>query len=359
MKSKIALIVAAFAALTLPAHSQVSTFNGSSSNDYQTGANWTPSGVPNLSTGGTALINNGSAVTYNPGGDLAISNGGTLEISNGSWTQINGGAWIQMGQQASGTGIGNGHILVNGGTFNQGTSSNSPFNITGTGNTFTITSGSANFTNILDARPGIQYNFNGGSTSVGAHNFVVDGTQGGGQGPGNVSIMAGTVTVGNDFQLNPGLGSFTMSGGTLNIGVEADFNALTGILMTGGTMNITNLFTMVNGPTGATFNLAGGLVNDQAAVFDGWYAASAASPFNFTTASTGILEFNNNNLSEVQGWVNSGAISYNGATNAAAFSVTQVGTEISVQLAVPEPSTYAMFGLGAFGLLFLHRKRVS
>ena len=152
------LAVIGAVSLALPAHAQI--FTGTISNDYGTAGNWSTNTVPNLTTGATALINNGSAVTYNPGGDFVIDNNSTLEISNGSWTQINSNNWIQL--------AGNGTILVDGGTFNQGSAGNNPFNISNTGNSFTITSGAANFNGSLaSTQSGVTYNFNGGVTTIG------------------------------------------------------------------------------------------------------------------------------------------------------------------------------------------------
>lgn len=364
MKMNLSYVVAIVAVLGMPAHSQTtSTFTGGVSDDYGTAGNWSPNGVPDLSAGNTALINNGDAVGYAAGtdvGDLLISNGGELEISNGSWTQTGNNNWIQLGEQGDGASTGDGSILVNGGTFNQGTSGNSPFNITGTGNSFTISSGTANFSNILTAISGIQYNFQGGVTTIaGTSNLEVNGTGGGG--PGNVIISSGTVTTNGDFQLLNGLTQFKMTGGVLNVGNEADFSATSNISMTGGTMNIYNLFTMVNGPTGSTFNLGGGLINDEANAFNGWYAPSTSSAFNFTTSSTGTLQFDNDSLSLVAGWVNSGDITYQGAADSSAFDVTQNGSAIDVTLqqteSVPEPSTYALLGAGMLALLIWTRRK--
>ena len=137
LSQSVQVLCAVFLAVSLPAAAQVNTWTGSISNDYSTAGNWSAGSVPNLTTGITALINNGNAVTYNATTDFLISNNSTLEISNGSWTQTGGNNWIQL--------QGNGNILIDGGTFNQGTAGNNPFNISNSGNTFTITSGAANF----------------------------------------------------------------------------------------------------------------------------------------------------------------------------------------------------------------------
>ena len=378
-------ILTAFALPVVSAHAQTTwTFTGATSNDYATSTNWSPSGPPTLvgTSSNVALINNGSAVTYNSGPDFVINGGSTLEITNGSWTQIGGGGWIQLGQTNSGT-SGNGNILVNGGTFNQGTAGNNPFNTSGTGNTFTISSGSAAFNG-----GGIQVNSpltwlqSGGNVTSAASLQVQGGgyTQSGGiatitgnaiatNGGGSWTQSGGVLNISGNLQLNSGAGNFLFSSGTINeTGAEVDFSNLGSLsTMTGGVLNITRLFTMVNGPTGSSFNFGGGLVNDLAGDGNnGWYGSGTGSPFNFTVASTGTLQFlaNPNNtvsLSYVQGLVNAGDITYNSGSDAAAFSVTQTGSDVDVTLlSVPEPSTYALVGLGGLGIFFvLRRKRAG
>ena len=141
----------------------------------------------------------------------------------------------------------------------------------------------------------------------------------------------GTNTIGGALQFNAG-STWTQSGGVVNVGGEVDFSSPTGASMSGGVLNITSLFTMVNGPTGSTFNLSGGLVNDEASGFSGWYNPTTTQPFNFTVASTGTLQFDGDTLSTVQGWVTAGDIAYNDTTSPSAFSVTQNGSAIDVSL---------------------------
>ena len=209
---KATLLFGILVSFVTTAHAQTFTgsagsYDGGTDYDYGTGADWSGSAVPVTSNGGVALIANGESVTYNPGGDILISNGGELEISSGSWTQINGNNWIQLGAQGSGASTGNGTILVNGGTFNQGTDSAQPFNLTGTGNLFQVMSGTANFT--------------------------------------------------GNFNVNAGL-TYSQSGGTVNVtNGEFDFNTTT-ITLSGGNLN-TKLITGVNAGGTAIFNLSGAI----------------------------------------------------------------------------------------------------
>jgi hypothetical protein len=305
------LILAALGAACFSATAQAQTFTGTGANtDYGTGTNWSGGQVPNLTAANTAIINNGTAVTYNPGGDFQISNGGTLQVTNGSWTQINNNNWIQLGGGGAG---GNGHILVNGGTFNQGSAGNSPFNITGTGNTFTITSGAANFNS---------------------------GLQGGDYGAGM---------------------SWNFAGGVTTFGSEFDYGTNNNILIDGGTVNAT-LFTAINNANVGSFTLSSGLLNVSTNNGGGFYAAAPTSAPNFTLGSTAQIDFQADPFASgtVQGFVTSGDFDYNGVTATASnFVITPdaagTGTLLSVVVA-PEPSTYLMFGLGFSVLLFSMRR---
>ncbi len=356
------IAVTCFFALTLNVSAASYSFNGAVDNDYKKAGNWSGSVIPDTANGDTAVISNGAAVTYDPtstpAGDYTISNGGTLQVTNGSWTQITGGAWIQLGAGGAG---GNGHILVNGGSFSQGTAGNNPFNISGTGNTFTITSGSAAFTSQVNAVTGITWNIAGGSTSMSAGPLNV-------QSGGNVLVSAGTLTLGGNLVLENG-STWTQTGGTVTLGsgAEFDFNSLSGSSMSGGTLNVDKLITGVNGSLGSTFGFSGGTINIGATAFSGMYGADNGNhPFNFTLGSLGVINFLNGNtsVSDVNGWLAAGGILYNNTTAPSAFLVSQAGgpgTTVSLSLvaAVPEPASYAclMGGVAAIAAVIYRRRR--
>lgn len=306
--------------------------------DYNDEANWS-AGVPNLNnTTQTAIISNGGTVGYfaDPHGDFVISGGATLQITNGQWSQVTGNSWMQLGQ--GGGGFGN--ILVNGGTFNQGTDGNSPFSITGTGNTFTITSGVANFSTLF-AVAGITYNISGGSVNL----------------TSNLQLEQGSI--------------WNQSGGIVTIvgAHEFQFNSTSGgNIMSGGTLNITNLITGVNGSVGSTFSFSGGVINDFEGTNNGYYGSGSAHPFDFTPGSTGVFNFSGTNttLSQVMGFVTSGGFTYGGSvdttgTNYFQYIQTGSGTpnyNIALELtSVPEPSTYPLIGFGCLGMWFFIRRK--
>ncbi len=295
------------ALLALPAHSQ--TFTGGAgldingNYDYNVGGNWTGGAVPNTANGGHAVINNGLTASWyggGDGGDFIIANGGELEVANGTWQQVVNNNWIQL--------QGNATLLVDGGTFNQGTAGNTPFNIANTGNVFTITSGAANFNGSLASTgAGVTYNFNGGVT--------------------------------------------TFTG-------EIDYNTNNNIFVDGGTVNAT-LVTAVNNAGNGILTIEAGRLNLSSTF--GIYAASATGPVNFTLGSTGTIDFQAVDPTTVAGFLSSGAITYNGAINSTAFNIISdggAGTLLEA-IAAPEPSTYVMFGLGLSVLLFAMRRRAA
>ena len=306
-------LAAAFAGIALfatPAKAQIiSTFTNSGGGAYTTASNWSPTGVPNLTAAGgnTALINNGSAVTYTPGGDFLISNGGTLEVSNGSWTQVASNNWIQL--------QGNGNILVNGGTFNQGTAGNTPFNISNTGNTFKITSGAANFTSGLqgsDTGSGMSWNFAGGTTTFGS---------------------------------------------------EINYTQANNILIDGGTV-ITTLFTAINNSNNGTFTLSSGelITTTNNGNSGGFYSAAPSAAPNFTLGSTASIDFEMGTVAQITGYVMAGDFDYNGSTGSLLnFNVTSDGSGgalLTVVEAVPEPYSCFLSGVCLFALVVMLRRRV-
>lgn len=309
VRSPIAMALAIGALGALPARAATYTFtNGGGDNQYTTAANWSGGVVPNTAAGDNAVINNGSAVQYTPGGDLVL-NGGTLEVSNGSFTQVGGNNYIQLGQNGTA-----GTVLVDGGTFNQGTDSASPFNLgPGTGNLFKITSGAVN----LDAT----------------------------------------------FVLNPGL-TFAQSGGTLNVTAgETQFNSTTNTLS--GGMLSTTLITGVN-VANDRFDISGGTLNLTGANFNGIYAGGTSQFINFTPGSNGKITFSSGSTTttDAQNFINNGVIEYNsgGTGTLSNFNITSSGGVVTVSLVgavVPEPSSVALMALGAVGLVGWTMRRRS
>lgn len=282
------------AAFTLIAPAQ-STWTGVDG-DWATAGNWSPSGVPNLTGGGTATIN-GGAVTYTAGPDLFISNGSTLQINGGSWTQAGGISWIQMS---------GGNLVVAGGTFNQGTAGNIVRNAS---SSITVSSGVAN----------LSGNFLHDLTNSGT--FTISGS--------------GTVNIANEFKP---LTTFTMSGGKLTANLISFADGPGGINLTGGTLQ-------VNG--GAFGN---GIYGGGPTKGINFSSDSVGSVFinNFTAANLTSSNFLTN-----------GTIQLAGAVNAGAFTIVEADGGVYVSLGtIPEPSTYAtLAGVGVLGLTVWRRRQ--
>jgi len=325
------VILSAVVLSTAPVQAQVEFTNGDGNDLYLDTLNWSSFALPATSNGQDAQIDDGAAVNYVAGPDLVISNGGELEITSGSFTETVGPAYVQLGEQGSGSSTGGGTILVDGGTYNQGTDSAGPFNITGTNNLFKITAGAANF---------------------------------------NAS-----------FALNVGL-TYTQTGGIVTTGGEFDFNYLNSGTISGGTLNTTLITGQNKSTTTASFNVSGGKINLSNAT--GIYAPGPTQYLNFTLGSTGDVSFNGgDSLGTVEGFITSGGIEYNNTVDSSAFTLDGLGalssdflitgvtdpvtssqTDYQVTLnpvllaAVPEPSTYLMMGLGLL-VLIGYRKRFS
>ena len=326
---KLFLILAGLVTSSGLACAQIDTFTGAVNDDYGTAGNWSTGLVPVTSNGITALINNGAAVTYTPGGDLLISNGGMLEITSGSFTQLVNNNWIQLGEQGAGPSTGHGAILVNGGTFNQGTSGNDPFNVTGTGNTFTLSSGAANFTNALEIKPGLTYTQSGGTAGSPGALQVDNG--------GAYSQSNGTVTVGGNVVTG---GGFTLSGGTINAtSGEFDFNTAT-TTISGGVVN-TKLITGVNSGGVGILTFSGGVINlsNSSSQNSPIYAGGPQLDYiNFTTGSTAAINFTGAGITptQVEGYLTNGAVEHNSVVSPYDFYITTPSGEVSLALQTGE-----------------------
>lgn len=283
-------------AVTIPfsLQAQEYTWTGATNTDYGTATNWS-GGVPVLTGGDTALINNGDGVIYDAaGGDFIIQGGSTLQISNGSWTQTNGIAWTNMS---------GGNLLVDGGSFDQGTAGNFLRNA---------------------------------SSSI-----IVSG--------GELSLN------GNLVYETAASGNLSLSG-TGIINVDGEFKPIDTFSIVGGTLNVSNLISFADGP--GSLNLSGGSVSvDGAGANSGFYGGSIAKSLNFTTGSTGKLVFRDYTLADLgtDNFLNNGTITLNGAVSALDFTSSQVGLNVEVNV-IPEPSSILMI-LTGMGLLFITLRR--
>ncbi len=268
------------------ATADVVVWNGTDG-EYTVNTNWIGDALPDTANGDTAQITAGD-VTYTPGGDLALHNGGTLQITGGSWTQVVGIAWIQM------TG---GVVDVAGGTFNQGTAGNI---IRDAASVFQVSAGTLNLND----------------------NVIYDPTN-----TGALNVLGGTLNVGNEFKP---IDDFTMSAGTMVVG---------------------NLISFADGP-GSVLLTGGTIVLDGSTFYSGFYGGDALDKsLNFLPGSTGTLRFENYTIAELDAdlFLSNNTIQYNGANDAAAFSVVEENGGVTITL-VPEPASLALLGLGALAI---------
>ncbi len=274
-------------------------WNGSTSNDWNTAANWT-TGLPTVPD--DAVVNNAGAfptavisanLTVNPR-DIIVGRGsgnsGQLDLTAGNITT---GGWTFIGRNTGSTGTfnmnapggsyttgrlvvgedGTGNLNFGGGTINS--SAEVWIGQGGTGNgTMTMTAGTLNSSNwTVVGRAGATgtLNMSGGTiTKSGGGEFII-----GDNGPGTVIQTGGTINSGgNEYWVGQGSNSsiHTISSGNLNVGnwLAVGRNGGTGTLtQTGGTVTKTGGGDLVIGAGGGastgTVNTSGGIlsVNNQ------------------------------------------------------------------------------------------------
>lgn len=302
-------IAASLAALSVT--TQAADWNGSTSIDWNTAANWSTGLVPNndgayitTSTGNIATLSASPTGTitelqvgtwYNTG--RLDHTAGSLSITNSNWPY----GWLLLGGGSGGTGTYNiANTAASGGAFTGfGTGSGS---LTVNGE-MRIGAGSwwDHATGVLNVNTSGTIQSNGtliagtnigdvGTVNIDAGAFTVFGDytnsaqfgSGGSAATGNLNISGGSFTVNNRLTLGVGTGSsaggnvatVTMSGGTLttDVGHNEDWHA--GVNMASG-------YDTATGGT-ATFNLNGGTLSTQRVFSEtGGTGIKGTSTFNF------------------------------------------------------------------------------
>ncbi|MCW1923679.1 carbohydrate-binding domain-containing protein [Luteolibacter arcticus] len=262
---------------------------GGSTGDYVTPGNWVDGAVPDTANGDTAVINSGNA-TYSPGSDLAIHNGGALVINGGSWSQAGGDAWIQLS---------GGALTVAGGTFNHGSSSNIVRNASS-----------------------------------------------------SITVSAGVANFNGDFRNEAALGTFAITGGTVNIAYE--FKPITSFTMSAGTLTA-SVISFADGP--GSIDFTGGTISVEGASFYNGFYGGGTQSLNFSTGSTGSLFFRNYSLGELttDEFLINGTIRWNGTIAPSSFSAVESDGGVLVTI-VPEAST-TLTWLAGMGALLMRRRR--
>jgi hypothetical protein len=293
-------------ALLCPQPAQAQVWNGSVSDLWGTGANWTPSTVPN-SASATATIdsatNNPVLINISPTvGNLSIGSGSSVTLNNGNSLTI-----------AGGTSAGS---ISNAGTLTQNSSGGFTDMILGgtTGSTITL-SGTGNLT--------LAGNFNNRIYTTTGDSLINNSTI---QGVGQVGINNGSA---NGFALtNNGTIDANVNGSTLQVAPTlAVTNSGTleatngGILaLTGGTFNNTSTGMISSSGTGSTVNLAGATISGGT----------------LTTATGGAIN-------------NNGTATLNGITVGTGSTLTlQNSSTTTLQGAITDNGTIAQSSTGGF-----------
>ncbi|MGH8095283.1 MAG: beta strand repeat-containing protein, partial [Chthoniobacterales bacterium] len=268
-------------------------------------------GTSTLTKAGTGTLALGAQNTYT---GITYVNGGTLLANNATSSTGSGAVMVNTGGTLAGTGKVTGAVTVNGGTI--GGSVNM-------GSTVTVNNGGTV----------------GGSGSItGAATVNTGGTLGG------TENIAGAVTVNYGGTISPGNGIGTLNTGNLTLSGTylAEINLNNGGAASADLLNITGTVKInagvltlslsnTAGFTGGTFLL---VANDGTDAITGTLSSITGLPAGYSAT----VDY-----------------AYSGTD-----SLGRVGTDndLAVTIAVPEPQSYVLLGLGAFALLFRGRRRI-
>jgi T5SS/PEP-CTERM-associated repeat protein len=314
-----------------------------------------------LVTGSGSQLNNSSSITvgFQGAGTLTVANGGSVTASaisiasqSGSTGTLNLGAL--GGSDTAGT-LGSSTITFGSGSgainFNQSDTATISNKITGTGAVSQLGSG----TTVL-----ISSNNYSGTTAVSAGRLVVASTGALGSGSSNAVNSGGTLenhgAIAGATTLNSG-GTLAGNGGTFGaITIKAgsflnwNVNSFTNTAGVGwDQLSATNIDLTNLSPSGKlTIQIAGtsGIGN-----------GGSLYTFNFFYGGT-VSGFDTNNII-----IDASALTLDSSLTGGTWAITETGTSgantlnLTYTTAVPEPSTYALFGLGAVGLLMVLRRK--
>jgi T5SS/PEP-CTERM-associated repeat protein/autotransporter-associated beta strand protein len=311
------------------------------------GSLWTISSTLNLGYlgGGSITSANGGTVAA---GDLLIAaeegSSGTLNIGRFGTNDTAGTIITPTIAFGNGTGVIN---------FNQSDSTTVTAAISGAGSVNQLGAGTTTLTGA---------NTYSGTTTVNAGTLLVNNTEGSAVGISVVNVNSGGTLGGNGL-----IGGATTieSGGNLTPG-SSEAGALSfseGLTLIDGAttsflINSTNSFTSIN-IQGGLVSYGGTMLLDLTS-----YASSAAAGDTFDLFSTwGGGATNTNNFSSLIAIGANMTFNYAGGIWSAADLFTGLNYQFSLSsgqlavAAVPEPSTYALFGLGALALLMVYRRK--
>ena len=292
-------------------------------------------GFQQAGTGTTVLLGNND---FYGGTTVSV---GTLQVGNGGTN----------GTMGTGAVVNNSMIVVDkAGTFNLANTISGTGSLTVAGSGTTVLSASNSYSGLTKASGG-TLEVNG--SIAGGLQVDAGATLKGSGSIGGATTISGTHSVGN----SPGLQSF---GSSLSyqsnsmVHLEFTLNSTTGRGVSFDAINVAGDLSFAPGAgISLTFNSAGSSVNwndilwnDYIKTSDGWLLYQVGgnlSGLDNVTLSGSLLDSNGLALSS--------------ASQDSSFNLYQVGNNVYLNYSIPEPSTYALMGLGALALVIAVRRR--